>query len=84
MDPWRLAAFLILIVLKSEVNGTHELCTLETLCCQVLHRGKENVDGQKLLASEQMECSTVGLAQASPLVPMAVVASTATTVPERL
>ena len=45
------------------------------------------VDGQKLLANEQMECSTAGLAQASPLVPMAVVASMATMammVPERL
>ena len=25
VDPWRLGAFLILVVLKSEVNGTHEL-----------------------------------------------------------
>ena len=32
VDPWRLGAFLILIVLRSEVNGTHELFTLETLC----------------------------------------------------
>ena len=45
-------------------------------------------DGQKLLAIEQMDCSRAGLAQASPLVPMAVVASmapmasTATMVPE--
>ena len=43
-------------------------------------------DGQKLLASEQMNCSRAGLAQASPLVPLAVVASMATmamaTIPE--
>ena len=61
-----------------EVNGTHELFTPETLCCQVLHRGKEMTEGQKLLANEQMDCSRAGLAQASPLVPMAVVASMAT------
>ena len=71
VDPWRPGAFLILIVLKSEVNGTHELFTPETLCRQVLHRGKEMTDGQKLLANEQMDCSRAGLAQASPLVPMA-------------
>ena len=37
-------------------------------------------DGQKLLANEQMDCSRAGLAQASPLVPMAVVASVASMV----
>ena len=34
VDPWRLGAFLILTVLKSEVDGTHELFTPETLCRQ--------------------------------------------------
>ena len=29
VDPWRVGAFLFLIVLKSEVNGTHELFTPE-------------------------------------------------------
>ena len=48
---------LVLIVLKSELNGTHELFTPETLCRQVLHKGKEMTDGQKLLATEQMDCS---------------------------
>ena len=47
MDPWRLGAFLFLIMLKSEVNGAHELSKPETLCRQVLHRGKEMTDGQK-------------------------------------
>ena len=56
MDPWRLGSFLILIVLKSEVNGTLEPFTPETLCCQVLHEGKEMTDGQKPLVNEQMDC----------------------------
>ena len=68
VDPWRPGAFWILIVLRSQVNGTHELVTPETLCCKVLH-GKEMTDGRKLLADEQMDCSRAGLAQASPLVP---------------
>ena len=38
------------------------------------HRGEEMTDRQKLLANEQMDCSRAGLAQASPLVPIAVVA----------
>ena len=56
-----------------------KLCVVK-FCTEV----RKIVDGQKLLANEQMECSTVGLAQASPFVPMVVVASTATTVLERL
>ena len=39
-------------------------------------------EGQKLLANEHMDWSTAGLAQASPLVPMAPMASMATMVPE--
>ena len=74
-------SFLILIVLKSEVNGTLELFTPETLCCQVLHRGKDMTDGQKLLANEQMDCSRAGLAQASPLVLMASMATMAPMAP---
>ena len=36
-------------MLKSGVNGAHEPFTLETLCCQSLHRNKGMMDGQKLL-----------------------------------
>ena len=39
-------------------------------------------DEQKLLANKQMDCSRAGLALSSPLVPMAVVASMASVVPE--
>ena len=33
---------------KSLVNGAHELFTPETLCCQVMHRSKEKMEGRKM------------------------------------
>ena len=77
VDPWRLGAFLIFIVLRSEVNGTHEPFTPETLCCQVLHKGKEMTDGQKLLANGQMGLQQCWFGQASPLASVAAVATMA-------
>ena len=64
-------------MLKSEVIGTHELFTPETLCCQALDRNIEMTAGQKLLESEQMDCRGVELAQTTSLVLLAVVASMA-------
>ena len=65
-------------MLKSVVNGTHELLTPETLCWQALHRNHGMTAGQKLLETEQMERRGAGLVQTTSLVLMAGVASMAT------